>query len=104
MASESGRDPSREQATRKPRLSIVVVVYNMAREAPRTLFSLSARYQRHIDADDYEVIVVDNGSVPPLDRAIIDDLEGHFRLIRIDQAPASPAYAVNRGLAEAQGS
>ena len=51
----------------EPRLavSVVVVVYNMPREAPRTLHSLSASYQRHIDADDYEVIVVDNGSNPP---------------------------------------
>ena len=35
---------------RKPSLSVVVVVYNMPREAPRTLLSLSATYQRHIDA------------------------------------------------------
>jgi len=35
---------------------VVVIVYNMAREAPRTLFSLSATYQRHIAADDYDTI------------------------------------------------
>jgi tetratricopeptide (TPR) repeat protein len=84
-------------------LSIVVVVYNIPREAPRTLHSLSATYQRHIDADDYEVIVVDNGSNPPLDRKVIGDLAGNFRLIRIEQASPSPAQAVNRGIAEAEG-
>jgi glycosyltransferase involved in cell wall biosynthesis len=87
----------------KPSLSVVVVVYNMLREARRTLHSLSAAYQRHIHADDYEVIVVDNGSNPPFGQPIIDGLAGNFRLIRIDPAPCSPAHAINRGLAEAQG-
>jgi cellulose synthase/poly-beta-1,6-N-acetylglucosamine synthase-like glycosyltransferase len=52
-------------------MSVVVVAYNMAREMLRTLLSLSASYQRDIHADDYEVIVVDNGSTPPLDPAVI---------------------------------
>jgi len=88
---------------RKPDVSVVVVVYNIAREAPRTLHSLSAIYQRHIERDDYEVIVVDNGSNPPLDPQIVTALEGNFRLIRIDDASPSPAQAINRGLAEARG-
>jgi glycosyltransferase involved in cell wall biosynthesis len=75
----------------------------MAREAPRTLHSLFASYQRHIHPDDYEVIVVDNGSDPPIDSQFIADLAGNFRLIRIDSASPSPAQAVNRGLAEARG-
>ena len=82
---------------------MVVVVYNMPREAPRTLHSLSAAYQRHIQPDDYEVLVVDNGSDPPFDSKIIDGLSGNFRLIRIDSASPSPAPAVNRGIAEARG-
>src|SRR5260370_24518847 len=92
-----------ERRERKPTLSVVVVVYNMSREAPRTLHSLSAMYQRHIDPDDYEVIVVDNGSNPPFDQKIVESLAGNFRLIRIDPAPRSPAHAINRGLAEARG-
>jgi hypothetical protein len=87
----------------KPDLSVVVVVYNMRREARRTLHSLSAAYQRHIHPDDYEIIAVDNGSSPPVDQTILDGLAGNFRLIRIDPAPCSPAHAINRGLAEAQG-
>jgi len=87
----------------KPHLSVVVVVHNMAREAPRTLYSLSAAYQRNIAAEDYKVIVVDNGSTPPFDAKVIDGLAGNFRLLRLDPAPPSPVRAINRGLAEARG-
>ncbi len=82
---------------------MVVVVYNMAREAPRTLHSLSAGYQRHIDPDDYEVIVVDNGSDPPFDPKVIESLVGNFRLIRMEDAAPSPAAAINRGIGDACG-
>jgi glycosyltransferase involved in cell wall biosynthesis len=86
-----------------PELSVIVVVYNMPRAAPRTLQSLATDYQRYIRADEYEVIVVDNGSNPPLDPAILDRLPGNFRLLRMDPAPASPCPAINRGLEAARG-
>jgi len=92
-----------QKAAHKPDVSVVVVVYNMARETPRMLHSLSADYQRGIDPDDYEVIVVDNGSNPPFDPKAFEGLSGHFKLVRIDPAPPSPAEAINRGLAEARG-
>jgi len=92
-----------EKIERKPDVSLVVVFYNIPREAPRTLHSLSAAYQRHIGLDDYEIIVVDNGSSPPLDPQLVASLSGNFRLIRIDDAHPSPAQALNRGLAEARG-
>src|ERR1700704_1378727 len=84
-------------------MSVVVVVYNIPDEAGRTLRSLSASNQRNIDPDDYEVIVVDNGSQPPFDPKTIESLSGNFRLVRINPAPASPARAVNQGLATARG-
>jgi Glycosyl transferase family 2 len=87
----------------EPQLSVIVVVYNIPREAPRTLYSLSAEYQRDIAADDFEVIVVDNGSNPPFDANILEGLSGNFRLIRLDPAPPSPARAINVGLAAARG-
>ena len=85
------------------KLSVIVVFYDMAREAPRTLHSLSPAYQTGLDADEYEVIAVDNGSPTPLDAAMVAALPGNFRLIRIDDASPSPAAAINRGLREARG-
>jgi hypothetical protein len=82
-----------------PALSVVVVVYNMARELPRTLHSLSPAHQTGLDADDYEVIVIDNGSAEPVDRALLESFPGRARLERIDPAPPSPAHAANHGIA-----
>ena len=82
---------------------MVVVAYNMRREVARTLLSLSASYQRHMEPSEYEVIVVDNGSTPPVDQLMIRKLQGTFRLIRIEQASRSPAAAANLGLTVARG-
>ena len=47
-------------------LSVIVVGFEMARELPRTIRSLSPACQRDIDQADYEILVVDNGSaIPP---------------------------------------
>ena len=81
----------------------MIVVYNIPREAERSLYALSAAYQRHISPETYEVIVVDNGSTPTVDRALIERMQGNFRLIRIDEASPSPAQAINRALAAARG-
>lgn len=89
-----------------PALSLIVVAYNMARELPRTLYTLSSQYQRGIAPQDYEVIVVDNGSDQPVDSAMWASWQawpGQFRLLRIDQASHSPVDAINQGLAQARG-
>ncbi|MGE0160024.1 MAG: glycosyltransferase family 2 protein [Gemmatimonadales bacterium] len=85
------------------KLTVVVVVFDMPREAPRTLLSLSTSYQRGIPTEDYEVLVVDSGSRPPFDARELDSLEGNFRLICLENPTVTPVTAVNRGLAEARG-
>jgi glycosyltransferase involved in cell wall biosynthesis len=84
-------------------ISLVVVVHDMARELPRTLRSLSSARQRDMKADDYEIIVVDNGSPQPVDPDLVASFEGRLRLERIDPAPPSPARAANLGLRLAEG-
>lgn len=85
-----------------PRLTIVVIFYNMQREAPRTLYSLSAEYQRAVSADDYEVIAVDNGSKQPLDPALTGQHGKNFRHLYIEKASPSPAAAINLGIAQSR--
>lgn len=75
----------------------------MARELPRTLRSLDPAYQRGIAADDYEVIVVDNGSPEPLPPELVAGFGGRLRTARVDPAPRYPAPAANLGLSLAEG-
>src|SRR5262249_14389768 len=88
---------------RRPTLSVVVIIYNMHREAPRTLYSLSAQYQQGISAGDYEVIVVDNGSGQTVPAEQVRKQMGRFAYFYIDQARPSPAGAVNFGVRQSRG-
>lgn len=83
-------------------LSVIVIVHEMRREAPRTLRSLSAGYQRGIDADCYEIVVIENGSKHPLDASEWSSLPGEFRYFYLADAAPSPAPAVNFGLRQAR--
>jgi cephalosporin hydroxylase len=87
-------------------LTVVVVVYNMRREAERTLHSLSRAYQLGIDDLDYEVLVVENGSNAEqhLDADFVRRFGPEFRYIDMaDDAVPSPTVALNRGLTEGRG-
>jgi glycosyltransferase involved in cell wall biosynthesis len=85
-------------------LSVVVVAHNMERELPRTIRSLAPGYQRGVEPDAYEVIVVDNGSAEPLEIAGLEQAELSMRTARVDPAPPSPAHAANAGIEMADGS
>lgn len=89
--------------SKRPDLSIVVVGYDMARELPRTLMSLSRSYQVGVEDITYDVLVIDNGSPVALDSSLIDGLEGTFRFLRIDDAPPSPVHAANLGISMTKG-
>jgi hypothetical protein len=84
--------------------SFLIVAYDMARELPRTLHSLSRTYQQRSENLDYEVIVVDNGSPEPLDESMVCSFGDQFRLLRIDDASPSPGAAINLAAAQATGS
>jgi cephalosporin hydroxylase len=82
-------------------LSVVVVFFNMRREAARTLQSLARSYQVGIDDLSYEVIAVDNGSKPNqrLTEEFVRSFGPEFRYVEMgpDAAP-SPTVALNRGI------
>ena len=87
-------------------LSVVVVFYNMQREAPRTLHSLSRAYQQGIDGLDYEVIVIENGSKPDqkLGEELVRGFGPEFRYVDLDaNATPTPVDALNRGVELAAG-
>lgn len=86
----------------KPLISVIVVFFNMAREATRTLFSLTPGYQKGSNPEDYEVIAVDCGSRIPLIQDQISRYGSNFRLVRTEPAP-SPARAINSAAKEARG-
>ncbi len=87
---------------KKPRLSVVIAFYNMEREAPRTLYTLSTAYQHGIEESDYEVIAVDCGSDTPLDEAMVRSFGKQFRLIRMPPKP-SPASSINKAALSSKG-
>ena len=87
-------------------LSVVVVFYNMRREARRTLLSLTRSYQREIEDLAYEVIAVDNGSDPE-QRLTAEEVRSYgseFHLLDMGpHADPSPTGALNAGIALAHG-
>jgi len=95
--------PSPTIARSDLKLTIIVVTHNMERELPRTLLSLSTSMQQGISDQDYEVIVVDNGSTEPFipnnHKHLIPGLRSHS----IESATHSPVPAVNAGLKLARG-
>jgi hypothetical protein len=80
-------------------LTVVVMTYNMGREAPRTVRSLTRPYQRGVDDLDLELLVVDNASREPLDAVTIESIARGVRVIRYEDGLASPGPAMNRAVA-----
>ena len=85
------------------KLSVIVIIYEMQRAAPRTVRSLVAPYQQGIDPADYEIIVVENGSREPLGAEAVESIAPIVRYIYLQDPPPSPAYAINHGVREARG-
>ena len=87
----------------KPFMSIVLVSYNMNRELAKTIYSLSADFQRDISSDEYEVILIDNGSkVPPT----LEDFSGidiDLTIYHHENPTHSPVAAINMAINKASG-
>lgn len=87
----------------RPTLSIVTVLFNMQREAPRTLLSLSAAYQHGVSASDYEVLVVDSGSDKPLPATEIERFGPNFHALYSKPRLPTPLEAIATGVKRARG-
>lgn len=85
------------------KLSVIVVAYNMQREIPRALQSLAATYQRDCADLDYEVLVLDNNSSERLDERMVKSCGDRFHYHFLQDAPPSPAYALNYGAKHSSG-
>jgi len=90
-------------ARKAPELSVVVIGYRMERELPRTVLSLSPAMQRGIKADQYEIILIDNGSPTSMPLGDFPTHGAQVSCHRLDNASVSPAAAANFGLKQARG-
>ena len=82
--------------TKPPGLSVIVIFFNMRREAKRTLYSLTKEYQGLSDSDRYEVIAIDNGSSQPLSPNEVGAFGPEFSYYYVDTDKPSPCEAINR--------
>lgn len=81
-----------------PRVSVVIPTYNRPALLREALASIAAQ-----TCTDWEVVVVDDGSTPPIDAAALEAVvNGRLRLVRHDQ-PRGVAAARNSGFAAARG-
>jgi hypothetical protein len=108
----SGQPPHKSSSTekamiqkcwQKPMLSLVVIGYNMRRELPRTILSLSPEMQKGIEADDYEIILIDNGSTEPVNLEVCHSWNAPLHYVEMSNPTVSPVPAINRGLELARG-
>lgn len=68
-----------------------------------TITSLLPSYQADIEEEDYEIIVIDNGSQPALSSMEICSMGRNIKLVHMDDAMPSPSTAINVGIGMAAG-
>ena len=83
-------------ATAEPRATVVIATRDRPDSLRRTLAALA----RQDTAHSWELVVVDDGSEPPVDEALLAALPG-ARILR--SGGVGPARARNAGLAAARG-
>lgn len=84
-------------------ISVIVISWNIDRELPKTIFSLSPLFQRNIQAKEYEIIVVDNGSEKLPEVELFRTWGANVRVLSCDYPTQSPAHAINIGIKASTG-
>ncbi len=87
----------------QPKLSIIVIGYDMPRQLLNTIYSLSPQHQKNVSSDDYEIIVVENKSSHCADENKIKALGSNIKYYLRDEKGVSPAPAINFALSKTQG-
>ncbi|PIE71515.1 MAG: hypothetical protein CSA22_01425 [Deltaproteobacteria bacterium] len=87
----------------QPRVSVVVVVYQMKHQAMQTLQTLSPGWQTGADPDAYEVIVMENASSECLDPDAVRLIGPQFSYHRQENRDRTPISALNAGIGYARG-
>ncbi len=89
---------------KKPRLSVILVVFRMPEQAKKTLYSLSASYQKNVSCFDYEVIVIENNSDQLLGKQETLQFGTNFKYHFREEKLKSPVNAINFGVQKTRGS
>ena len=82
----------------KGKLSVIIPFYNMGNTIKETLTSISS-----IEYDNYEVLVINDGSTDPQSINEINNLQGSFKFRLINQLNQGLSSARNKGVEEATG-
>ena len=83
-------------------LSVIVVLFNMRRESPRTLQSLTRGYQGLEPESRYEVVAIDNGSTQPLSAEVVRSFGPEFSYHYVESSHPSPCATINNFVAKAR--
>ncbi len=84
-------------------ISILVCAFNMERELPRTLFTLSKQYQLNIENLNLEIIVLDNGSTTPICENELQSVCPEVQVVRPKVIKVSPSSAINSAMKSLRG-
>jgi glycosyltransferase involved in cell wall biosynthesis len=87
-----------------PKLSIIVVIHRMSRQGENTIYSLSAAHQKHVDENDYEIVVVENDSDDPMGEERAAALGKNVRYFLRHEPGVSPVPAMNFGFEQSRAS
>jgi len=90
-------------SSRRPQLSVVLIVYDMPEQAENTIRSLLPGYQRGVDGSEYELVVVENASANTLNSVFLRGLPSNVQYHLRAQPEPSPAAAINFGASQARG-
>ncbi len=80
-----------------PKVSVIIISYNMSREIPRTVESFLPPYQQRLASEDVEILVMENGSTQPISNFTRDRWPSNVKYIEVPDAQSSPARALNLG-------